>query len=136
MVKLRGEGMHANVSRLKILFVHANPDATAPLRLDHELRAIHDALRGSPHGHGIDVLPCPAARPNDLRRALLTHKPHVVHFSGHGTDKAILFEGENFGEKPVGPEALAGLLSVFREHVRTVLLNACFSEPLAKHITK
>ena len=58
-----------NWSRVRILFVAANPTATARLRIDDEYRQIQQKLRGSRLGSSLELIPCVAAQPNDLRRA-------------------------------------------------------------------
>lgn len=69
---------------IRILFLAANPIDTTRLRLDVEVRAIKEALRGAEFRSRFDLEQEWAVRTADLQRCLLQHKPHVVHFSGHG----------------------------------------------------
>ncbi|MDB4913965.1 MAG: hypothetical protein JWM95_1609 [Gemmatimonadetes bacterium] len=104
-----------------ILILSANPGDQPQLRLDLEVREIQNGLRNSQKR--FDVRHHPAARPIDLRRALLDHQPTYVHFCGHGAGVAgIVFEGQL-----VGAEALAGLFKLFSDRIRCVVLNACYS---------
>ncbi|MCP4699567.1 MAG: CHAT domain-containing protein, partial [Gammaproteobacteria bacterium] len=78
-----------------------------------------------------------AARPMDVRRAMLDFKPNIVHFCGHGEGEAgIAFENESGQTGLVGAEALAGLFKLFAPHVECVLLNACYSEVQAEAIAR
>jgi hypothetical protein len=64
----------------------------------------------------------------------MRHKPHVVHFSGHGNTGAIeLTSGDGFGHL-VPPDTLADIFRVLRDNIRVVLLNACDSAPQAEAI--
>lgn len=68
----------------KILIVSANPTTTDKLRLDEEVREIQEGLQRSRSRDKFELITKWAVRPDDLRRALLDHNPHIIHFSGHG----------------------------------------------------
>src|ERR1700730_13853412 len=109
-----------------ILILAANPLRSPRLRLDQEVREIQEALRRS--GRKFDVKQQWATRATDIRRALLDHRPAVVHFSGHGagTD-GIALEDEAGESKLVAADALAGLFALFSQTITCVVLNACYS---------
>jgi WD40 repeat protein len=113
-----------------ILIVAANPIDQPRLRLDKEVREIRNGLRSSRKRFALEQLW--AATSDDLRRALLDHEPTYVHFSGHGTGAhGIALEGSLAS----GP-ALAGLFAEFADHVKCVVLNACYSAAQAHEIVK
>jgi CHAT domain-containing protein len=124
------------MSKIKILFVSANPTGTTPLKLDEEVREIEAKIRAAEHRDSVELITKWAARPDDLLQSLNQHKPHVVHFSGHGssTEEIILLDKQG-KPKPVSKEALVSLFSTLKDNVRLVLLNACFSRPQAEAIT-
>ena len=78
--------------RAKILIVAANPKDTSRLRLDEEVREIEAALQRSQRRNQFSVRSTWAPRTKDLRRALLDHQPHIVHFSGHGDPEGLVLE--------------------------------------------
>jgi hypothetical protein len=118
-----------------ILIAAANP--LKDLRLDEEQREIQDALRGARHGDQFEVKSCPATRIDDLRRAMLDHSPHFVHFSGHGTgDDGIVLVNDTGQAQLVKAEALAKFFSFFSEQLECVILNACYSEVQANAIVR
>ena len=127
------------MSKIKILFLGAYPD-TEPLKLDEEVRAIRQKLRMSEYRDTFDWDSAWAVRPDDLLQMLNEHKPHIVHFSGHGSPSGeiILLDGNvingNRIPKPVSPEALRRLFQVVTDNVRVVLLNACYSRIQAEAI--
>ncbi|MHC5763467.1 CHAT domain-containing protein [Nostoc sp.] len=119
----------------KILILSANPKDTSPLRLGEEVRKIQEALKLVKHQYQFEIATSWAVRVEDLRRALLDHQPHIVHFSGHGAGTQGLVLEDNFGvTQLVSSESLASLFELFRGIVECVLLNACYSEVQAQAI--
>jgi hypothetical protein len=122
---------------IKILFLAANPAGTTQLALDQEIRAIDANIRGSEHRDRLELVSHWAVRLDDLSGLLMRRKPDIVHFSGHGAPKGeIVLIGPEGKPKPVPPEALGGLFRVLKDNVRVVVLNACYSEPLAELIVE
>jgi hypothetical protein len=74
-----------STNKIKVLFFSANPTGTSKLQLDEEVRQITLKIRSSEHRDVLELIPRMAARPDDILQALLEHKPHIVHFSGHGS---------------------------------------------------
>jgi CHAT domain-containing protein len=112
-----------------ILYLGANPETGTPLRVDHELRQISAAIRESPLRDRILLSSDLAVTADDLHRSLLANRPHVVHFSGHGTQtNAILIEKESGAPRSIPADSLLKLLQVFKDGLRLVVLNACYSE--------
>ena len=135
--------------RVRILVVAANPLGSSPLKLDHEVKTIQEALRRSRKRDNFVVEYRLAATPSELRRALLDVEPHVLHFSGHGAgDRGLLFVSDesasaiyrseggevrsratNSNEiKFVPAKPLASLLQLCDDHLECVVLNACYSD--------
>jgi hypothetical protein len=122
--------------RAKILIVAANPKDTSRLRLDEEVREIEAALQRSQRRNQFSVKATWAPRTKDLRRALLDEQPYVVHFSGHGDPEGLVLEDAVGEAVIVPPKALEGLFNLFRDNLRCVLLNACYSEAQATAIAR
>lgn len=120
-----------------ILVLAANPLDTDRLRLDEEIREITIGLRRASNRDDYILQPVLAARPDDVRRAVLDHKPNIVHFCGHGSDNGgIAFEDKSGNSALVTPEAISGFFKLFADEVHCVLLNACYSESQADAIAK
>ncbi|MBD2774424.1 CHAT domain-containing protein [Iningainema tapete] len=121
----------------KILILAVNPKGTSRLRLDEELREIKNGLRQSKGPDKFEIELAAAVRYRDIHREIMYSQPQIVHFSGHGAqEKGLVFEDETGKEKLVDAEALAGLFELFAEHVKCVLLNACYSEIQAQAIAQ
>ena len=75
----------------------------------------------------------------DLQDVLQRFEPHIVHFSGHGSNAGELILQDNAGKsRPVSPTALGKLFKVLKRNSRCVVLNACYSHDqavaIAQHI--
>lgn len=131
-------------TKIKVLFLAANPLDTIspkhpPLRLDEESRAIREKIRASEHRDSVDLIPWFAARTDDLLQGLNEHKPHVVHFSGHGSeDGDLLFQKADGSTRRVPKAAIVATMRTIAEtdNLRLVIFNACFSAAQAKAITE
>jgi hypothetical protein len=121
--------------KLRILFLAANPITTGKLRLDEEIREIDNRLLLAKYRDRFDIKQAWAVRHRDLSQALQRYEPHIVHFSGHGcTDGAIVIEDDQGNAHLVPGTSLARLFRVFKDHVRCVVLNACWSAEQANAI--
>lgn len=115
-------------SKTRILFLAANPRDLTSLRLGEEIRTIEERLRLAEFRDHFEVEQCHALRYSDLTEALLRYKPHIVHFSGHGSSSGeIMLESETGGTHPVSPSTLQRLFGLLKDNIRCVVLNACWS---------
>ncbi len=123
--------------KIKILFLAANPFDTDRLRLAEQVRAIFNELQMSSAREAFDIVPHLAVKASDLQRLLLTHRPTIVHFSGHGTGMSQIMLGDDQGGRlPVDKEVLARVLELHQGEIQLVFLNACFTKPVAEQISK
>ncbi len=126
-------------AKMKILILAANPKNTPHLRLDQEVRDIEEGLTRAQQRDRFELVQRWAARPRDVRRAILDLNPQIVHFSGHGAGEGGLALEDDQGQAQLVPTAaLAGLFELFADQVQCVLLNACYSavqgQAIAQHI--
>jgi hypothetical protein len=122
---------------IKILFLAANPKKTSRLRLDQEVRAIKKKIRYGEYRDSFQIEQEWAVAVDDIQGLLLEHRPHVVHFSGHGSPEGeiVLEDGSGRGAL-VSATALQGLFTILKDNIRCVVLNACFSRIQAEAITR
>jgi hypothetical protein len=122
----------ARSGRTKILFLAANPVTTSQLQLTREAREIEERIGVGKPRDAIELVPRWAVRAKDLHRALLEEEPQVVHFSGHGLRREqLVLEGSDEAAMRVEKGALVELIRILKGNIRLVVLNACFSEPVA-----
>jgi hypothetical protein len=119
-----------------ILILSANPEDTARLRLDEEVREINEGLQRSRNRDRFTIYQQWAVRLRDLRRAMLDYEPRIVHFCGHGEINGLMVENDDGEAVLVNSEALAGLFELFTTQVECVILNACYSESQAESINE
>ena len=105
------------------------------MRLDEEIRAIEEGLKNSERFRLVQKW---AVRQRDFYRAILEHKPQIIHFCGHGTgDDGIVLEDEIGQSVTMGTEALSLLFKLFAfKGVECIVFNACYSEVQAKAISQ
>jgi hypothetical protein len=121
---------------IRVLFLAANPVTTGRLRIDQEAREIEEKLQRSGERDKIELITQWAVRFEDLQRCLLEFKPHIVHFSGHGTNENELIVEDRAGAPRVlEQETLLELFDALRNNIRVVILNACYSAVQATAIT-
>lgn len=129
-------------SELRLLFVAASPhnpyDPTSlpPLRLAAEQRDIQEGLRASSLRARLTMHTAVAARPTDLNNALNRHKPTILHISGHGNRKLLVFEDSQGGEVIVSGDLLGRVIRATQTPPKLVVLNACESAEQAKALTR
>ena len=128
---------------------------TQPLRLDEEAKKINQGLERAKNRDQFQFVIKWAVTDDDLRRALLDHKPEIVHFSGHGTGSGkdvgmrdlgpssadddsggLAFENDKGTVRLIPSESLARLFELCADFVKCVVLNACYSEVQASAISK
>lgn len=111
---------------LRVLYMTANPNMD--LRTEVEVRGVQQAVKRALHRELIDVQYRPAATPEDLLDGLNDVRPHVVHFSGHAGDAAVLFDNASV-DKPEGHEVpfelLARALGATADPPTLLVLNGC-----------
>jgi CHAT domain-containing protein len=77
-----------------------------------------------------------ATQVRDLIDALNRHTPDVVHFSGHGAESELLFEGPDGTPLALSGEQLATLLQTAPRRIRLMVFNACNSAAQAEAATE
>lgn len=121
--------------KIKVLFLASNPVDTSALRLGQEVREIDQKIEVGSARDAFELVQQHALRPSDLQHVLLRHRPHIVHFSGHGSESEEIVLEDNAGKSHfVSQQALTSLFRILKDNVRVVFLNACFSRPQAEAI--
>ena len=123
--------------KIRILFLSANSWTMSRILVDEEVREISERIHEGVYRDCFELYKYPAARPKDLQHLLLTYRPHIVHFSGHGSKRQkIILAGPHGRGKSVDQQGLADVFALYNNHVRLVLLNACFTKEQARSISE
>ena len=118
---------------IKILFLGAN-SSNSPLELDQEVRRIQTNLKLARERDNLELKQEWAVTVETLMQAMLDESPTIVHFSGHGSKSGIILLDEMGEPKAVPTKALSSLFQLFKDTVRCVVLNSCYSEHQARVI--
>ncbi|MFP4056938.1 MAG: CHAT domain-containing protein, partial [Candidatus Brocadiia bacterium] len=123
--------------QVRVLLLAACPADTDSLRLDEEAREIRAAVRGSGHSHALHIETRTAVQPDDVLQSLNEVKPHIVHFSGHGSAASGIVLLDLY-DRPstVSTAALRELFRTLKDDIRLVVLNACSSQEQAQAIAE
>lgn len=120
----------------RILFLSANPWTTGRILVDEEAREIFEKLQEGSFRDRFILYNHAAIRAEDIQRLLMTYRPHILHFSGHGSKKHKIILGGLPGRgKQIERQALAGALALYRQHLQLVFLNACFTRTQARSLS-
>ena len=125
-------------AKVTILFIQATPPDQVSLDTGEEQRSLDAALRNALKGDVFDWRILPAARAIDLLPGLRRHRPHVVHFAGHGAgdSELILNTPGGGGSHPLTAESLAETLRVYQAEadppVRLAVLAGCDTAEAAR----
>jgi CHAT domain-containing protein len=130
--RLRAAPWSESPEAIVVLFIAASPEDEAPLRLDREVREIQQRVRASKYRDAVRFEYRLATRPTDLLQALNEVQPHVVHFSGHGSQSALVFEDDDGLSKSLDNADLAQLLRISSDRIRLAVFNSCDSADQAK----
>jgi hypothetical protein len=123
--------------KIRILFLSANPWTTGRILVDKEAKEIFERLQEGPYRDKFDLRNHAAITPDDLQKLLLMYRPQIVHFSGHGSKRRrLILEGNHGRGKTVDQRGLADIFALYKNHVRVVLLNACFTRDQARSISE
>lgn len=126
----RGDG-----AATRLLYVLSCPPSEVRLNLQEELRQIRTELQLSTHRDRFACEFITAATYADLRKALRTHKPHILHIACHGTsDDRLVFSDGAGKSDPIDARTIAELLELFNKDLALVVLNACNSSAVAREI--
>lgn len=120
------------MEKRKILFLSSNPKDSDRLKADKEFRAVKDVLRKGSNRDFFDLRNEPAVTVTTITEAMQYHMPEIVHFTGHGEKTGIVVENARGESQLFSNDGLIRLFRLFKNTVKCVLLNACYSQEQAK----
>ena len=112
-----------------ILILAANPRQDLDLR--REVHILKSVIQRSQAQDEFEIKIDSGINADKIQKLFLEHKPHIVHFCGHGAGR----DGLVFEDNLVSNEALSDLFKHFDNQVECVLLNACYADVQATEIS-
>jgi len=123
--------------QVNVLFLASNPVDAGQLRLDLEIRSIQEKIRASEYRKSINLHSRWAVRSSDILQAINEVKPHIIHFSGHGSSEHdIVLETAEGKASLLSKEQVTLLMKTMSESIKLVIFNNCFSNGQAEAVTK
>lgn len=122
--------------KTKILFLSANPISTPRLRVDAELNRVDEAFKSSKLRDRFDLENKGSVRLDTFSTLILENNPEIIHFSGHADKQGILLEDKDGQTHVLANNALDAIFKLFKDKVKCVVLNSCYSENQAEIISK
>lgn len=124
--------------KIRVLFLAANPEDQTRLDLGREFAKVKEALMRGRYRNAFQLLqPEFEARIGNFAAAIASQRPHIIHFSGHGSEsQGLVFESEDRYSRVADEQKLASLFQVLRGPARLVFLNACHTRVQAEILGK
>ena len=121
---------------MKILFLSATPRDRDYLRVRKEFIEIQGIIERGLHRDLLELICEWEIQPGELPNLLVVHKPHIVHFSGHGESNGIIVIDAEGNAIHVDERVLTSLFEELRDNIRIVVLNACDTRSQAQAIAQ
>jgi hypothetical protein len=116
---------------IKILFLAATPMNQKPVNTGLESR-FKDLIRQYDDDNRFKVIQEHGVSPEKFHNAIISEKPPIVHFGGHGEEESLVLQGKN-----LQGNVLTDILEL-SENTQCVVLNACntlaMAQSIARHI--
>ncbi len=110
-----------------ILFISADSQDLSPIGFVEEYTALSRALGPSRQTGRMVVARAPNCSVSELHSAIVKHRPQILHFSGHGSNKGFYFVNSDGEGETLNPKALAQYLTLQGPKVglRLAVFSAC-----------
>jgi GTPase SAR1 family protein len=115
--------------KINLLYLSASPMAYGQLNTGRESR-FKDLIKYFDKEKRFHIIEEQGITKEQFRNFVLSDRPHIVHYGGHGTEKGILLEDGLLKEA-----ILLGILKI-STNTQCVILNACNSLEIAKELAK
>lgn len=110
---------------ISVLCLFSDPQRGSKIRIDREARMLAEIAESG----SLKISFRHAVRLADLSRALLTERPRVLHFGGHGwPDGRLVLEDEHGSAAAIGAGQLAEMIKATApRRLAAVVLNSCYT---------
>jgi len=115
-------------AKLRIALLVTNPERTASLQTGIEARDIDAAIKLGGRSNEVELKVFLAPTFDTLLDALNSYKPDILHFSGHGGGRALLFDNERAGDDGgtiLDFDMIARLVAATARKPKLLVLAAC-----------
>ena len=128
-----------------ILFITADPrdntNTPPSLRVQDEYKNLQNSLRSVEGGLTAHYQPIflAACQKTDIQDHLITFKPQIVHFAGHGSEEGLVIQTPAGKPTTLTSKSLASMLvDAKADGLETVVITTCYSasysSPISSHV--
>jgi len=119
----------ARLPRKTVLMFFAAPIDQDNIDLDDEMKQIEATLNGVNKAEcDIKITPIFKARSEEIHSNILSARPEILHFSGHGNENCLAFENPINNTSIIAGDSLLRLCTIYKDSIQCVVLNSCYSE--------
>ena len=134
--------MARDEDKTRILFLSANPRQEKNIQVINECNEIKDEIENAQFEDKFAFSEYHGISRNKIIEQLEKHRPHIVHFSGHGNVDDLVFQNSVGNREDIGSDEFANLFKFLNDRddifddqkIRCVVLNACLSISTAEKI--
>ena len=119
---------------MKVMYVASNPDGAKSLDIEREVNGLQERLDRSVGADRIEFRTYTHLPIGELTDKIRRFQPDVLHFAAHGENNAIALARADGGYAELDALDLAGLLGALAIKPKLVVINACSSDGMAKHL--
>ena len=120
--------------RLRVLFLGCNPPGTARIEIDRELREVQSGILTSQAQVTLELTVRLESNLDAIRDVILREEFDIIHFSGIGTEKGMVFLGSDGSPAFLTPAALRGVFEAYQREVECVVFNMSRAADLASAV--
>lgn len=122
-------------NKIKILFLAGFDNNNSKTEYEKEFNAIQDKLNQRNNSEHFSIKPLFKFTREDLFQAIINEEFNIIHFCGHSTRLGNIYITSSDGKSElIKPQGFAKLLINFKDEIKCVILNSCYSENIAKHL--
>jgi hypothetical protein len=124
-------------TKTSILYVASSPTGAIPLQVGFEFQKIRESIESGSNRESIELLlPLMAATLEGFMIEKNKSRPTIIHFSGHGTDKSLVFSTGANNYHVVSEPVLLEVFKGVNLYTKCIVLNACYAAEQAKTISE
>lgn len=109
------------MTKTKILYLSSSPSNLDKLGTDEEFRAIHENINAD----SFTMQSVSKTEISDIQAVICESQADIIHFSGHGSAKNIIFENERNVSADVFKPAFIRIFQNLKKKPELIFLNAC-----------
>lgn len=109
------------MTKTKILYLSSSPSDLIKLQVEEEFRTIYENINQD----FFEMQSESKTKISDIQAVIYESQPDIIHFSGHGSSKNIIFETERNVSADIFKPAFIRIFQNLKKRPELIFLNAC-----------